>query len=58
MAFEAKNYFINEERCEEVQLEQQTFCGKYAKNCKKEEDVKKETKKKKKKDGKKKKTEL
>merc|ERR1711994_238391 len=53
-AWEAKDFFIEQERCEEVQLEQKTYHGKYAnsqkpKEEKKEKKEKKEEKKKKKK---------
>ena len=53
-ALEAKDFFIEQERCEEVQLEQKTYHGKYSKSQSKEEKKeKKETKKKKKKKAKK-----
>jgi len=51
-AWEAKDFFIEQERCEEVQLEQKTYHGKYSKSqggAKEEKKEKKETKKKKKK---------
>merc|ERR1712165_567516 len=53
-AWEAKDFFIEQERCEEVQLEQKTYHGKYSKSQlkeekKKEKKEKKEEKKKKKK---------
>merc|ERR1712088_1159110 len=49
-AWEAKDFFIEQERCEEVQLEQKTYHGKYSKSQpKKEKKENKETKKKKKK---------
>merc|ERR1711963_1390527 len=49
-AWEAKDFFIEQERCEEVQLEQKTYHGKYSKSQPKvEKKEKKETKKKKKK---------
>merc|ERR1712088_1110965 len=49
-AWEAKDFFIEQERCEEVQLEQKTYHGKYSKSqLKEEKKEKKETKKKKKK---------
>jgi len=38
---------INEERCEDVQLEQQTYCGVHSKTCEKEK-AKKEAEEKKK----------
>merc|ERR1719458_1211697 len=44
-AWEAKDFFVEQERCEEVQLEQKTYHGKYSKSQPKED--KKETKKKK-----------
>ena len=47
-AWDAKDFLVDQERCEEVQLEQQTYKGKYA-------SVKDEPKKKEKKDKKKKK---
>jgi len=48
-AWEAKDFFVEQERCEEVQLEQKTYHGKYSKSQPKEEKKeKKETKKKKK----------
>ena len=52
MAFEAKDYLIGEERCEEVQLEQQTYCGKYSKTCEEEQKKKKEKEEKEKKEAK------
>jgi len=53
-AWEAKDFFIEQERCEEVQLEQKTYHGKYSKSEPKDEKKeKKETKKKKKKKAKK-----
>merc|ERR1712088_696003 len=49
-AWEAKDFFIEQERCEEVQLEQKTYHGKFSKSQPKEEKKEnKETKKKKKK---------
>merc|ERR1712088_652268 len=49
-AWEAKDFFVEQERCEEVQLEQKTYHGKYSKSQPKEEKKEnKETKKKKKK---------
>merc|ERR1719370_2828545 len=39
-AWEAKEFLVEQERCEEVQLEQQTYYGKYSKK-KPEEEVKK-----------------
>jgi len=45
-AWEAKEFLLDQERCEEVQLEQQTYYGKYSKK-KPEEEVKKPKKKKK-----------
>jgi len=45
-AWEAKEFLLDQERCEEVQLEQQTYYGKYSKN-KPAEEVKKPKKKKK-----------
>merc|ERR1712089_43731 len=44
-AWEAKEFLLDQERCEEVQLEQQTYYGKYSKK-KPEEEVKKPKKKK------------
>lgn len=41
MAFDAKDYLIEQERCEDVQLEQQTFCGKFAEKCHEEQKKKK-----------------
>merc|ERR1712203_269254 len=53
-AWEAKDFFIEQERCEEVQLEQKTYHGKVFKaQLKEEKKEKKETKKKKKKKAKK-----
>ena len=51
-AWEAKDFFIEQERCEEVQLEQKTYHGKYA-NSQKTKEEKKEKKEKKKKKAKK-----
>ena len=51
-AWEAKDFFIEQERCEEVQLEQKTYHGKYA-NSQKPKEEKKEKKEKKKKKAKK-----
>merc|ERR1712083_223025 len=51
-AWEAKDFFIEQERCEEVQLEQRTYHGKYA-NSQKPKEEKKEKKEKKKKKAKK-----
>merc|ERR1712158_289957 len=49
-AWEAKDFFVEQDRCEEVQLEQKTYHGKYSKSQPKEEKKEnKETKKKKKK---------
>ena len=48
MAFEAKDYLVGEERCEDVQLEQKTYCGKYAEKCHEEQRKKEEEEKKKK----------
>merc|ERR1712088_418780 len=49
-AWEAKDFFVEQERCEEVQLEQKTYHGKFSKSQPKEEKKEnKETKKKKKK---------
>merc|ERR1712158_201042 len=49
-AWEAKDFFVEQDRCEEVQLEQKTYHGKYSKSqLKEEKKEKKETKKKKKK---------
>lgn len=44
-AWEAKEFLLDQERCEEVQLEQQTFHGKHSKNKPKEEVKKKKKKK-------------
>merc|ERR1711997_1175375 len=52
-AWEAKDFFIEQERCEEVQLEQKTYHGKYANSRKPKKE--KESKKKEKEDKKKKK---
>eukprot|EP00092_Neocalanus_flemingeri_P008150 GFUD01008790.1.p1 GENE.GFUD01008790.1~~GFUD01008790.1.p1 ORF type:complete len:206 (-),score=91.47 GFUD01008790.1:93-710(-) len=49
-AWEAKDFLVEQERCEEVQLEQQTYKGKHA--VEKDEPKKKEKKDKKKKKGK------
>eukprot|EP00088_Acartia_fossae_P005934 TRINITY_DN12691_c0_g2_i1.p1 TRINITY_DN12691_c0_g2~~TRINITY_DN12691_c0_g2_i1.p1 ORF type:complete len:207 (-),score=79.32 TRINITY_DN12691_c0_g2_i1:133-753(-) len=61
-AWEAKDYVIEQEQCEEVMLEQQTYLGKHCKQCSKEDkekEAKKEKEKaKKKKKANKKKTEL
>merc|ERR1711955_73485 len=46
-AWEAKDFLIEQERCEEVQLEQQTYKGNFAVN--KDESKKKDKKKRKKK---------
>lgn len=43
-AWEAKEFLLEQERCEEVQLEQQTFHGKFSKKKPKEEKKKKKTK--------------
>merc|ERR1711936_842366 len=51
-AWEAKDFFIEQERCEEVQLEQKTYHGKYV-NSQKPKEEKKEKKEKKKKKAKK-----
>jgi len=59
-AWDAKDFLIEQERCEDVQLEQKTFLGKFCKLCQKEEDKikpKKEKQKKEKKKNKKNKTE-
>merc|ERR1712189_134983 len=37
-AWEAKDFLLEQERCEEVQLEQQTYKGRYAVNKEKESD--------------------
>ncbi len=42
MAFEAKDFLIDQERCEDVQLEQRTYCGRNSKTCQEEERKKKE----------------
>merc|ERR1719431_1011683 len=47
-AWEAKEFLLEQERCEEVQLEQQTYYGKYCKVCKSEDDKKDEKEKEKK----------
>ena len=52
-AWEAKEFLLEQERCEEVQLEQQTYYGKNSKGKLAEEKKKKEEKDKKKKDEKK-----
>ncbi len=39
MAFDARDFLIEQERCEDVQFEQQTYCGKHSLTC--EEDKKK-----------------
>merc|ERR1711936_380460 len=43
-AWEAKDFLIEQERCEEVQLEQQTYYGKFSKNKPKEDKLKKKKK--------------
>ena len=43
-AWEAKEFLLEQERCDEVQLEQQTYYGKYSKNKPKEEKQKKKKK--------------
>ena len=43
MAFEAKDFLVEQERCEDVQLEQKTYCGKFSKTCE-EEKAKREEK--------------
>merc|ERR1711997_756753 len=48
-AWEAKDFFVEQERCEEVQLEQKTYHGKYSKSQPKKEKKEKTEKKKKKK---------
>merc|ERR1711971_178464 len=48
-AWEAKDFFIEQERCEEVQLEQKTYHGKYSKSQKPKEEKKEKKEKKKKK---------
>lgn len=53
-AWEAKDYIIELEQCEDVMLEQQTYLGKYCQQCSKE-DKEREAKKNKEKDKKKKK---
>merc|ERR1719180_358485 len=45
-AWEAKDFFVEQERCEEVQLEQKTYHGKYRKSQPKEENKEKKEKKK------------
>lgn len=59
MAWDAKDFLLNEERCEDVQLEQKTYCGKHSKTCEKEQIEKeaKDKKDKEKRDKKKKKDE-
>jgi hypothetical protein len=49
LAWEAKEFLLEQERCDEVQLEQQTYYGKYSKNEKKPEAAGKGEKKGKKK---------
>merc|ERR1712158_93330 len=51
-AWEAKDFFVEQDRCEEVQLEQKTYHGKYS-NSQKPKEEKKEKKEKKKKKAKK-----
>merc|ERR1712080_415955 len=41
-AWEAKEFLLEQERCDEVQLEQQTYHGKFSKNKPKEEAEEKE----------------
>jgi len=48
-AWEAKDFLLEQERCEDVQLEQQTYHGKYSDNKPKEEKKKKKKDKSKKK---------
>lgn len=43
-AWEAKEFLLEQERCDEVQLEQQTYHGKFSKNKPKEEKQKKKKK--------------
>merc|ERR1719228_643102 len=43
-AWEAKEFLLEQERCDEVQLEQQTYYGKFSKNKPKEEKQKKKKK--------------
>jgi len=45
-AWDAKDFFLDQERCEDVQLEQQTYYGKYSKKGKEEQKKKKSDKKK------------
>jgi len=43
-AWEAKQFLLEQERCDEVQLEQQTYYGKFSKNKPKEDKLKKKKK--------------
>lgn len=49
-AWDAKDFLLEQERCEDVQLEQQTYHGKYSSKKKQEEEEKKEQKRKAKRD--------
>merc|ERR1712179_684070 len=55
-AWDAKDFFLEQERCDEVQLEQKTYYGKFSKSKPEEEKEKKEEEGDKKKKKKKKKT--
>ena len=46
MAWDAKEFLLGEERCEDVQLESKTYCGKFSKTCEKEQKEKAEKEKK------------
>ena len=37
-AWDARDYFIEQERCYDVQLESTTFCGKFYPECEKEKE--------------------
>ena len=46
MAWDAKEFLLGEERCEDVQLESKTYCGKFSKTCEQEQKEKAEKEKK------------
>ena len=50
MAWDAKEFLLGEERCEDVQLESKTYCGKFSKTCEQEQKEKAEKEKKEKED--------
>jgi hypothetical protein len=45
-AWDSKDFFIEQERCEDVKFEKLVFCGKYSEKCHIEEAEKKEAAKK------------